>query len=91
MACAVLLALLPLIELVDHWEAYGSDPEFVSVCTVLGIAVGSVLLFRRAFRAPFRGLMSDRRFSFLRSVVVVHLATDVVPTVSPPVRAPIRI
>lgn len=90
MACAVLLALLPLIELVDHWEAYGSDPEFVSVCTVLGIAVGSVLLFRRAFRAPFRRLLSDR-FLFLRSVVAIHFATDVVPTVSPPVRAPIRI
>ena len=37
---AIVLALLPLVELVDHWESYGSDPEFVSVCTVLGVAFG---------------------------------------------------
>ena len=47
-AFAMLLALLPLIELVDHWESYGSDPEFVSVCTILAIAFGFLLLFRSA-------------------------------------------
>jgi hypothetical protein len=90
MACAILLALLPLIELVDHWENYRSDPEFVSVCTFLGIAFGFVLLLRRAFLSPFSRLLSGR-FSFGRSAVAIHFSPDVVPTVSPPIRAPIRI
>lgn len=90
MVCAILLALLPLIELIDHWETYGSDPEFVSVCTVVGIAFGFALLFRRAILYLSSRLLPGR-FSFSGSTVAIHFSPDVLPTVSPPIRAPIRI
>ena len=60
MVLAIVLALLPLVELVDHWEFYGSDPEFVSVCTVLGIGFGILLAFRRAILSCLRRLWPIR-------------------------------
>ena len=87
---AILLALLPLVELVDHWESFGADPEFVSVCTVLGIAFALCVLARAAvlrlvkyFRAVF--LLPVRSSIFLHSAVVI------IQTVFPRIRAPIRI
>ena len=90
MACAMLLALLPLVELVDHWETYGSDAEFVSVCTVVAIAFGFALLFRRTILYLSSRLLAGR-CSFSGSTVAIQFFPDVVPTVSPPIRAPIRI
>ena len=90
MAVAILLALLPLIELVDHWEAYGSDPEFVSVCTVVGIALGFVLLFHHAIHYLVRRPLPTR-FSLGQSAVAIAISLAVVPTASPPIPAPIRI
>ena len=87
---ALLLALLPLVELVDHWESFGADPEFVSVCTVLGIALALCFLVRAAvlrvvkyFRAVF--LLPNPSSSFLPSPVVI------VQTVFPRIRAPLRV
>ena len=87
---AILLALLPLVELVDHWESFGADPEFVSVFTVVGIAFGLCVLARAAvlrvvkcFRAVF--LLPVRSSIFLPSAVVI------IQTVFPRIRAPIRI
>jgi hypothetical protein len=51
---AIALTFLPLVELVDHWESYGSDPEFVSVCTVLALAVGMLFICRRAILSCLR-------------------------------------
>ena len=90
LAGAILLALLPLVELVDQWESFGADPEFVSVCTVLGIAFALCLLVRPAvlrlvqyLRAVF--LLPIRSSSFLHSAVVI------IQTVFPRIRAPIRV
>lgn len=87
---ALLLALLPLVELVDHWESFGADPEFVSVCTVLGVAFALCVLVRAAvlrvvkcFRVLF--LLPVRLSSFPRSAVVI------IQAVVPRIRAPIRV
>ena len=87
---ALLMALLPLVELVDHWESFGANPEFVSVCTVLGIAFALCLLVRAAvlrvvkyFRAVF--LLPNQSSSFLHSAVVI------IQTVFPRIRAPLRV
>ena len=87
---ALLLALLPLVELVDHWESFGADPEFVSVCTVLGIAFALCLLVRAAvacvvkyFQPVF--LLPVRSSSFLHSAVVI------IQTVFSRIRAPLRV
>ncbi len=87
---AILLALLPLIEFVDHWESVGSDPEFVSVCTILGIALALVLLIRSAVRH----LVNHLRTVFVlpsQSSKLLHSAAVVVQTVCPRIRAPIRV
>jgi len=60
MALAIMLALLPLVELLDHWESFGSDPEFVSVCTILGIAFGLLAALRRAIRYYLTRLLPVR-------------------------------
>ena len=87
---ALLLALLPLVELVDHWESFGANPEFVSVCTVLGIAFALCLLVRAAvvgvlkyFQPVF--LLPARSSSFL------HTALVIIQTVFPCIRPPIRV
>ena len=87
---AILLALLPLIEFVDRWESFGSDPEFVSVCTILGIAFALVMLIRSAVlqlvaRLRTVLLLPAQSTSLLRSSAVV------IQTVFPRIRAPIRI
>lgn len=87
---AILLALLPLIEFVDHWESFGSDPEFVSVCTVLGIAFALMLLIRTAILH----LVNRLRTVLLlpaQSTGPLHSWDDVIQTVVPRIRAPIRI
>ena len=89
-AFAIVLALLPLVELVDHWESYGSDPEFVSVCTVAGIAFGLLLAFRRAILRSL-GRLLTRRFSLSQSVLSTASSPDVIQAVFLRIRAPIRI
>ena len=87
---AILLALLPLVELVDHWESFGADPEFVSVCTVVGIALALCLLLRAAVLQIAKYL----RAVFLlpvRSGVLLHSSAIIIQTVVPRIRAPIRI
>ena len=87
---AILLALLPLVEFVDHWESFGSDPEFVSACTVLGIAFALCLLLRAAVLQVVRCL----RAVFLLPVRLsesLHSAVDAIQTVFPRIRAPIRV
>jgi hypothetical protein len=87
---AILLALLPLVELVDHWETFGSDPEFVSVCTVLGIAFALVVLIRGAVQR----LIAHFRTVFhlpSQSSSPVYFSVDVIQTVFPRIRAPIRV
>ncbi len=90
MLAAILLALLPLVELVDHWESFGSDPEFVSVCTVLGIALALVILTRGAVRrlvAHFRAVYHLRA----ESSSPVYLSPHVIQTLFPRIRAPLRV
>lgn len=87
---ALLLALLPLVELVDHWESFGADPEFVSVCTVLGIAFALCLLVRAAVLRVMKylrvvSLLPNPSSSFL------HSAVAIIQTVFPRIRAPIRV
>lgn len=89
-ALAIVLVLLPFVELVDHWESYGSDPEFVSVCTVLGIGFGLVLAFRRAILACLQRRW-PRRFSLSLSPIPTHQSPDIVDSVLTRIRAPIRI
>ena len=87
---AILLALLPLIEFVDHWESFGSDPEFVSICTGLGIAFALVLLIRSAVLhlvKQFRTLL--RLPAQLTSPL--YCSAVVIQTVFPRIRPPIRI
>ena len=87
---ALLLALLPLVELLDDWESFGANPEFVSVCTVLGIAFALCLLMRAAvlrvvkyFRAVF--------LPPVRSSTFLHSAAVIIQTVFPRIRAPLRV
>ncbi len=87
---AITLALLPLIELVDHWESFGSDPEFVSVCTILGIALALVFLIRSAI------LHVVNRFRTLlllptQQASPLYTSVDFVQTIFPRIRAPIRV
>jgi len=98
-ALAILLAVLPLVEIVDHWEivdqweSNGSDPEFVSVCTVLGIAFGSLLLLRRAILYCLYWLsrLLPRRFSLRPSAASVVISPDDAQVIFARIRAPIRI
>ena len=90
MVLAIMLALLPLVELVDHWESYGSDPEFVSICTILGIAFGILLAFRRAILYCLRRLL-PKRFSISQSAVPAEFPPVLIQLVLPRIRSPIRI
>ena len=87
---AILLALLPLVELVDDWESFGSDPEFVSACTVLGIAFALCLLVRAAV---LRVVKYFRVVSLLplQSSSFLHSAAFIIQTVFPRIRAPLRL
>ena len=87
---AIALAVLPLVELVDHWESYGSDPEFVSVCTVAGIAFGILFAFRRAIVSCLSRLL-PRLFSLSQLQALAPRSPDFPQAVFTPIRAPIRI
>ena len=89
MTAAIIVALLPLVEIGDHWEAYGSDPEFVHVITVAAVCLG-FLLFRREI------VVALRRLSILKvalyEALSVGWSTSLLVQDNPPtVRAPIRI
>ncbi len=90
MALAIMLVLLPLVELVDHWESFGSDPEFVSVCTVLGVAFGMLVAFRRAILGCLRRLL-PMRFALSAGSLLVSVSAEILQVIFPRVRAPIRI
>lgn len=87
---AILLALLPLVELLDHWETFGSDPEFVSVCTVLGIAIALVILIRAAVQRLVPHFQTVFRLP-AESSSPVYFSADVIQTVIPRIRAPLRV
>jgi hypothetical protein len=86
---AIVVVLLPLVELGDHWESYGSDPEFVNVITVAAICLG-FLLFRREIVLALRRLA-------LPASIAAHLPSQFHPLWGlvqvrlPDIRAPIRI
>ena len=89
LAIAILVALLPLVEVGDKWESYGSDPEFVNVITVLAVA-GGFLLFRREIATGLR------RFRILprlirRSIRIPLSSVTVIQDSLPLIRSPIRI
>ena len=89
LVAAIILALLPLVEIGDHWETYGSDPEFVHVVTVAAVCLG-FLLFRREIVVALRRLLSVN--VTLREALQVNGASfPLVQDNSPPIRAPIRI
>lgn len=86
---AIILALLPLVEMGDHWEAYGSDPEFVTVITVAAICLG-FLLFRRDVVSVLRRLLILK--VALREALRVGWSPSLLVQDNPPIiRAPIRI
>ena len=87
---ALVLALLPFVEIFDHWESFGSDPEFVSVCTVVGVALGFVFAVRRTILSSLRRLW-PRRFSLSRSSTPAPISPATIQAVFPLIRAPIRI
>ena len=86
---AIAVALLPLFELGDDSETYGSDPEFVTVITVGAICLG-FLLFRRdvAFalrRLPIFNPPVNQGLRITCSLSMFALDSP------PSIRAPIRI
>ena len=89
-ALALVLALLPFVEVFDHWESFGSDPEFVSVCTVVGIAFGAIFVLRRAILACL-GRLWPNRFSLGQSLSLTPISATVIQAVFPRIRAPIRV
>ena len=89
LASAIILALLPLVEIGDHWETYGSDPEFVHVITVAAVCLG-FLLFRREIAVALRRLLIVN--VTLREALKVSASSSLlVQDDPPPIRAPIRI
>ena len=89
LVAAIIVVLLPLVELGDHWETYGSDPEFVTVITVAAICLG-FLLFRRDVVCALRRLVTLK--IALREVLRVGWSPSlIIQDESPPIRAPIRI
>ncbi len=89
LVAAIILALLPLVEVGDHWETYGSDPEFVHVVTIAAVCLG-FLLFRREIVVALRRLLIVN--VTLREALKVSWASFLlVQDNSPPIRAPIRI
>ncbi len=89
LVAAIILALLPLVEIGDHWEAYGSDPEFVHVITVAAVCLG-FLLFRREIAFALRRLLIVN-VTLREAVKVCGASSLLVQDNSPPIRAPIRI
>jgi hypothetical protein len=86
---AIIVVLLPLVELGDQWETYGSDPEFVTVITVAAICLG-FLLFRRDVVGALRRLVTVK--IALREVLRLGWSPSlIIQGESPPIRAPIRI
>ena len=86
---AIIVALLPLVELGDQWETYGSDPEFVHVITVAAICLG-FLLFRREIAFALRRLLIFT-VTLCKSLKVGWSFSLLVQDHPPPIRAPIRI
>lgn len=89
LVAAIILVLLPLVELGDHWETYGSDPEFVHVITVAAICLG-FLLFRREIALALRRLMVIS-VSLREGLNVAWSSSLLVQDRAPPIRVPIRI
>lgn len=87
---AILLALLPLIELVDHWESFGSEPEFVSVCTILGIALALVFLIRSAMLHVVNRVRTLLLWP-AEQASPFYTPVDLVQTMFPRIRSPIRV
>ena len=86
---AIILALLPLVELGDHWETYGSDPEFVNVITVAAICLG-FLLFRRDVMSVLRRLFIVK-VALCQALGVGWSRSLLIQDNPPTIRAPIRI
>ena len=89
LVAAIFLVLLPLVELGDQWETYGSDPEFVTVITVAAICAG-FLLFRRDVVCALRHL-ATLKIALREALSVGWSPSLIIPNESPPIRAPIRI
>jgi len=90
LAAAIIVALLPLVELGDHWESYGSDPEFVSVLTVAAVCLG-FLLFRREIVFGLRRLLASSHSAARLAGPVSCLLLPLIQDGLPDIRAPIRI
>jgi len=87
LVATIIVVLLPLVELGDHWESYGSNPEFVSVLTVAAISLG-FLLFRREMLFVLRRLFLGTQVSTGGSInFLLRSIQDGLPDI----RAPIRI
>jgi hypothetical protein len=89
LAAAIIVALLPLVELGDQWESYGSDPEFVSVLTVAAICLG-FLLFPREIVLALRRLLLVHGAT-RESVTFCCSLSRLIQDRPPSIRAPIRI
>jgi hypothetical protein len=89
LAAAIIVALLPLVELGDQWESYGSDPEFVSLITVAAVSLG-LLLFRREIVFALRRLLLPV-VSARQCVTFCCSLSQLIQDSPPTIRAPIRI
>jgi hypothetical protein len=90
LAAAIIVALLPLVELGDHWESYGSDPEFVSVITVAAVCLG-FLLFRREIVFALRRLPLPAHTAARLPGAFCRFSLRLIQDGLPDIRAPIRI
>ena len=90
LVATIIVVLLPLVELGDHWESYGSNPEFVSVLTVAAISLG-FLLFRREMLFVLRRLFLGTQVSTGGSITVNRFLLRSIQDGLPDIRAPIRI
>ena len=89
LVAAIILVLLPLVEIGDRWETFGSDPEFVHVITVAAICLG-FLLFRREIACALRRLLIVT--VAMREALKLDSLSPLPIQDSPPrIRAPIRI
>lgn len=87
---AIIVALLPLVELGDRWESYGSDPEFVSVVTVAAVCLG-FLLFRREIVVALRRLCLRADVPTRQPATHTSSSSLRIQDGLPAIRAPIRI
>ena len=90
LALAIVLVLLPIVELFDHWESFGSDPELISSCVVLGIALSFLVVFQRAALHCLRRLWPIR-IAPLEWSAPASRYPGIAGSVSLRTRAPIRI